>query len=93
VVNADSGHSVGSSKQHLPNIQQLAIYVANSLLIGGAVAISLVPNSASSPLAFGGFLIGHLCLIAHSIRLRDRGLFFLNAALALLDLYAIIIRL
>lgn len=74
------------------NTPAFAIYVANLLLIGGAIAISVLPNSASSPLIFGGFLIGHVCLSLHAIRLRERGLLFLNAALATLDLYAVIIR-
>jgi hypothetical protein len=80
-------------KQLFTNIPGFAICVANLLLIGGAVAISILPNSASSPLIFGGFLIGHLCIGTHAIRLRERGLLFLNAALATLDLYALIIRL
>lgn len=72
---------------------QLAIYVANLLLIGGAIAISVQPESASSPLIFGGFLAGHICLGLYAILLRERGLLFLNAALAALDLYAVVIRL
>ncbi|MPS26394.1 MAG: hypothetical protein E2576_06915 [Alcaligenaceae bacterium] len=72
---------------------QLAIYVANLLLIGGAIAISVQPESASSPLIFGGFLAGHICLGLYAILLRERGLLFLNAALAALDLYAVLIRL
>ena len=69
------------------------IYVANLLLIGGAVAISILPNSASSPLTFVGFLVGHVCLSMHAIRLHERGLLFLNAALGVLDFYAVILRL
>jgi hypothetical protein len=90
---ASKDDSARASRQLLPNTPELAIYLANLLLIGGAVAISVLPSSASSPLTFGGFLIGHVCLSMHAIRLRDRGLLFLNAALAILDLYAAIIRL
>lgn len=77
----------------LPDFKRLAIYVANTLLIGGAVLISILPGSASSPLIFGGFFIGHACLSLHSIRLRDRGLLFLNSIMAMLDIYAVGIRL
>lgn len=71
----------------------LAMWIANPLLIGGAVAISVLPSTASSPLLFGGFLIGHVCLVLHALRLRDRGLCVLNASMAMLDLYAFGIRL
>lgn len=70
----------------------MAVYVANLLLIGGAIAISIMPSSASSPLIFGGFLLGHVCLSMHAVRSCERGLLFLNAALATLDFYAVIIR-
>lgn len=65
---------------------------ANVLLIGGAVLISVLPASASSPLVFAGFLVGHVCLSLHAMRLRDRGLLVLNASMAMLDLYALAIR-
>lgn len=90
---AGQGNSDRASRQLFANTPAFAIYVANLLLIGGAVAISVLPNSASSPLIFCGFLIGHVCLSLHAIRLQERGLLFLNAALAMLDLYAVIIRL
>ncbi len=74
-------------------IAALVIWVANILLIGGATLISILPTTASSPTLFGGFLIGHVCLGLHSFRLGDRGLLFLNLAMAMLDLYAVGIRL
>lgn len=76
-----------------PGFRVLAIYVANILLIGGAVLISVLPGTASSPWVFGGLLVGHVCLSMHALRIRDRGLIFLNVAMALLDLYAVGIRL
>lgn len=71
----------------------MLLWLANILLIGGAVMISVLPASASSPLIFAGFLLGHAVLVLHSLRLRDRGLLVLNAALGALDLYALVIRL
>jgi len=83
----------GHQGRILSRLQELAIYAANILLIGGAVLISVLPDSASSPLIFGGFFVGHACLSLHSIRIQDRGLLFLNASMAMLDLYALGIRL
>lgn len=70
-----------------------ALGMANVLLIGGAVAISVVPAAALAPPVFVWFLAGHLIWLAHAAARSDRGLAVLNAGLVLLDLYAIAIRL
>lgn len=76
-----------------PKLKELAIYMANILLIAGAVLISIAPKYASAPTVFVGFFVGHVCLTLHAIRTADRGLLCLSASMALLDFYAIGIRL
>lgn len=71
----------------------MSIWVANILLVGGAVLISILPAFASSALIFAGFLVGHAFLSLHVFRVRERGLLAMNIAMAMLDLYAISIRL
>ncbi|HEY8027476.1 MAG TPA: hypothetical protein VIF60_23250 [Burkholderiaceae bacterium] len=77
----------------LPKFKELAIYLANILLIAGAVLISIAPKYASTPAVFVGFFVGHVCLTLHANRTGDRGLRCLSASMALLDFYAIGIRL
>jgi hypothetical protein len=83
----------GSRSRRSSLLAALAVWSANLLLIGGAVLISVAPATASQPVLFAGFLAGHVCMSLHSYRLRDTGLLTLNIAMALLDLYAVCIRL
>lgn len=86
----DAPPSVGP--RYLDLRKQLAAWIANVLLIGGVVLVSAHPFAATDAPVFFLFLAGHLCLTLHAVRSRDLPMFVLNSLLALLDLYAIAIR-
>lgn len=72
---------------------QLVAWIANVLLIGGVIFVSVHPPAAIKAPVFFAFLAGHLCLTAHARRNSDLPMLVLNAFLSLLDLYAIGVRL
>lgn len=69
------------------------VLIANVLIIVGGVAISVIPGVALTPWVFLMFLAGHAVWSVHALRSADKALLGLNAAMALLDVYAVFIRL
>lgn len=68
------------------------IRFANTALIVGGVLVSASTRLSAMPEVFCLFLAGHLIWLFHAIRTHDRGLMALNIGMALLDLFAICIR-
>ena len=68
-------------------------WLANVLLIGGAILVSVFPLTAVQAPVFAAFLVGHLCLCVHATCRRDLPLLVLNAFLSAIDAYAIAVRL
>ena len=73
--------------------RQLIAWLANVLLIGGVILVSVFPPVAIDAPVFFLFLTGHLGLIVHTRRNRDMPMLVLNTFLAALDVYAIVVRL
>lgn len=70
-----------------------AALLANTLLIGGSVAVSALPKVALTHHVFLMFLIGHAIWTVVAVKQQDGYLITLNVGMLLLDLYAIAIRL
>ena len=55
--------------------------MANTLLIGGSVAISAIPAVALAPHVFFMFLVGHIIWAAVAVKQRDSTLITLNVGM------------
>lgn len=64
----------------------------NVLLMGGAILVASIASPASMRPLFAAFLVSHLCLAAHALRIRYTILTALSMWLGLLDLYLIAVR-
>lgn len=73
--------------------RKLLAWLANVILIGGVLLVSMHPTIALQAPVFVLFLIGHILLGVHAARLRDAPTLALNIAMAAIDTYAIAIRL
>jgi hypothetical protein len=80
----------------IPGVAQkrgAATLLANTLLIGGSVAISAIPAIALTHHVFLMFLLGHIIWTGVAVKQQDGHLITLNVGMLLLDIYAIAIRL
>jgi hypothetical protein len=73
-------------------LQDTMSWLSGLLLIGGSVLLALLPKIGISPIPYFAFLIANVCLSIRFIMLRDAGQITLNAAMSLLDIYAIVLR-
>lgn len=67
-------------------------WFATAILVVGAFVVSAFETSALYWPVFAAFLLGHAVLIFDSFMARHRPYLFLNGCLALMDIYAIAIR-
>lgn len=67
-------------------------WTGNTVLLAGAVALSVSPQIAASWQVFVAFAIGHLVWMAVALRRKDNPLLLLNCGLMMLDFYAVSIR-
>lgn len=67
-------------------------WFATAILVAGAFVVSAIETSALYWPVFAAFLLGHAVLIFDSIANKHRPYIVLNGCLALMDLYAIAIR-
>lgn len=68
-------------------------WTANLFMAISAVAVSFSVDWAISPIAFLGFLIGHVLWATSGWAMRDKALIMLNVGFIPLDIYAMYIRL
>lgn len=67
-------------------------WIGTAVLVGGSAIVSVFQSSALSWHVFAAFLFGHLVLVFDSFIAKHNPYLALNASLAALDIYAIVIR-
>ncbi|WP_341744574.1 hypothetical protein [Azonexus hydrophilus] len=71
-----------------------AIKWAGTVLFAiGAIAISVLPQTAESWIPFAGFAIGHAMWLGAGFLMSDKAVMALNGMYLPIDFYAIIVRL
>lgn len=73
-------------------VDRIASWGANSVIIVGAVAMSLFPIIGMKAWVFLGFMVGHVLWAFYGFRRRDMSVVTLNLVLAAVDVYAAVIR-
>lgn len=67
-------------------------WFGTAVLVLGALIVSAIQSSALHWPVFAAFLLGHTVLVYDSYIVGHRPYVFLNASLAAMDIYAIVIR-
>lgn len=73
--------------------REVTKWLGNAFIIISALVVSFSVEMAMEPIAFLGFLLGHITWFTAATIMRDKALIALNGFFLFVDSYAIFIRL